>query len=277
MNLKSKWKIVNSCENYIEVNKNTWNEKVAVHVQSEFYDVEQFIAGSTTLNNIELKLLGDVQGKTILHLQCHFGQDTISLARLGATVVGVDFSDKAIAKATELATTTNTENIRFICCDIYNLPTHLQQKFDIVYTSYGTIGWLPDVQKWANIVQQYLKPLGKFVFVEFHPAMWMFDNDFNNITYSYFTAEAIVEDETGTYADTTAAITTQSITWNHGLAEVFNSLQHEGLQINQFNEYDYSPYNCLAGMEEYEPKKFRIKKFENKIPLLYSITAIKPI
>src|SRR6476620_9886728 len=125
-------------KDYLAINKKTWNSKTDVHIASDFYDTESFINGKSTLNEIELALLGDVSGKRILHLQCHFGQDTISLARLGATTVGIDLSDKAIDKATELATQLNVD-AKFLCSDVYDLPNHLDEQFDIVFTSYGTI------------------------------------------------------------------------------------------------------------------------------------------
>ncbi len=125
--------------NYIEINRQSWNNRTNTHLQSEFYDLDNFVKGKTSLNTIELDLLGDISGKTILHLQCHFGQDTISLSRLGAETTGVDLSDKAIESARQLAIETKS-NATFICCDIYDLPNHLDKQFDIVYTSYGTIG-----------------------------------------------------------------------------------------------------------------------------------------
>jgi len=134
---------MNTENNYIEVNRNSWNNRTESHLKSEFYDLEGFLNGKNSLNEIELNLLGDIKGKTILHLQCHFGQDTISLSRLGAEVTGIDLSDKAIESAKQIAKNT-TSNVKFICCDIYDLPNHLKEKFDVVFTSYGTIGWLPD-------------------------------------------------------------------------------------------------------------------------------------
>lgn len=161
--------------NYIEKNRQSWNQRTELHVTSAFYDVPGFINGASSLKDIELQLLGDVTGKTILHLQCHFGQDTLSLARLGATVTGIDLSDKAIEAARELAQKVQ-QDATFICCDLYDLPNYLDEQFDIVFTTYGTIGWLPDLDKWAKIVSRYLKPGGQFVFVEFHPVAWMFDD-----------------------------------------------------------------------------------------------------
>ena len=260
--------------NYLEINKKTWNEKTDVHVNSEFYANDDFLNGKSSLNDIELKLLGDLREKSILHLQCHFGQDTLSFARMGAKSTGVDLSDKAIAKANEFNKILNLD-AKFICCDIYDLPNHLDEQFDIVFTSYGTIGWLPDLDKWANVVSRFLKPLGKFVFAEFHPIVWMFDNDFKEVFYSYFNVEPIIEEETGTYANKNASLETKTITWNHPTSEVLNALIQSGLEINSFNEYDYSPYNCFNETEEFEPGKFRIKHLQNKIPMVFSLTATK--
>ncbi len=133
-------------EDYIKINKQTWNNKTEVHVASDFYDNDNFLKGKSTLNSIELNLLGDLKDKKILHLQCHFGQDSLSLSRMGAKVTGVDLSNKAIEKAEELNQLLNL-NAKFICCNIYDLPNYLNEKFDIVFTSYGTIGWLPDLSK----------------------------------------------------------------------------------------------------------------------------------
>ncbi|MDO5615919.1 MAG: class I SAM-dependent methyltransferase [Cruoricaptor ignavus] len=263
---------MNTEDNYIEINRQSWNNKTEIHLKSKFYDLDNFLKGKTSLNGIELDLLGDVTGKNILHLQCHFGQDTISLGRLGADVTGVDLSDKAIESARQLAKQTRTK-ANFICCDIYDLPNHLNEKFDIIFTSYGTIGWLPDLDKWANIIAKFLKPNGQFVFVEFHPVVWMFDDDFNKIEYRYFNSGAILATENGTYADKKADITQSYIVWNHGISEVLNSLIKNGLEIMSFDEFDYSPYNCFNKTTEFEPQKYRIKHLDNKIPMVYSITA----
>lgn len=260
--------------NYLNVNKETWNKKTAFHIESSFYDIPSFISGKSSLNSFELDLLGDVTGKKILHLQCHFGQDTLSLGRMGAHVTGVDFSDAAIDKARELAHAINIP-ARFICCDVYDLPNHLEEQFDIVFTSYGTIGWLPDLDKWAKVIEHFLKPGGSFVFAEFHPFVWMFDNNFQKIDYSYFNDEAIIELETGTYADKAAPMEAETISWNHGLSEVLNNLIDNNLEIKSFNEHNYSPYNCFNDMEEFEPGRYRIPHLGNKIPFVYALNAVK--
>lgn len=265
---------MNTDPEYIQKNKQTWNERTDHHIASEFYNVDNFIKGASSLNDIELNLLGNVAGKSILHLQCHFGQDSLSLARIGAHVTGVDFSEKAIDKARELAKQLNF-NIDFIESDIYDLPKHLTKQFDIVFTSYGTIGWFPDLDKWAGVVSHFLKPGGSFVFAEFHPVVWMYDNDFTKIEYSYFKADPIKEIEEGTYADTSAPIKTETITWNHSLGEVFTALLKNNMKIISFEEFNYSPYNSFRDMEVIEEKKFIIKKFGNKIPLVYALKAMK--
>ncbi len=261
-------------ENYIEINKQSWNKKTAIHLTSEFYDVDGFLKGNTSLKSIELELLGDINGKSVLHLQCHFGQDTLSLGRIGGEVTGVDLADKAIESAKELALKTGVD-ATFIRCDLYDLPQHLNKQFDIVFTSYGTIGWLPDLDKWAKIVSTFLKPNGKFIFVEFHPVVWMFDDNFDKIGYNYFNSGPIVETYNGTYADKTADLSQEYVMWNHGISEVVNSLIKNDLDINSLDEFDYSPYNCFSETVEFEQGKFRIKHLGNNIPMVYSIVGTK--
>ncbi|MEI8280606.1 MAG: class I SAM-dependent methyltransferase [Bacteroidota bacterium] len=265
---------MNIPQDYIEKNKASWNQRTDYHVKSEFYKNDDFINGASSLNDIELQLLGDIKGKSLLHLQCHFGQDTLSLARLGAHVTGMDLSDKAIAQAQQLATQINI-NAHFVCCDIYDLPAHLHQQFDIIYTSYGAIGWLPDMDKWAKIIAHFLKPGGKFIIVEFHPVVWMFDENFKEVQYNYFNKETIVELESGTYADREAPIKHESVSWNHSMSEVLNALIREGLSIDLLNEYDYSPYNCFNETVKLDERKYRIKHLGDKIPMVYAIVATK--
>jgi 2-polyprenyl-3-methyl-5-hydroxy-6-metoxy-1,4-benzoquinol methylase len=259
---------------FVEVNKALWNEKTKHHLSSSFYDMPAFLAGANSLKDIELGLLGDVCGKRILHLQCHFGQDTLSLARMGAEVTGVDLSDIAIGEAKGIAKQIGVD-ARFICCNIYDLPRQLDDEFDIVFTSYGTIGWLPDMKAWAEIVARYIRPGGLFVFAEFHPTLWMFDNDFTCAQHTYFKAEPIVEEEQGTYADRNAGIKLQSISWNHGLAEVIQNLIDAGLRLEHFSEYDYSPYDCFNNTVEVAPGKFQIRGMEGKLPMMYALKCVK--
>jgi SAM-dependent methyltransferase len=259
---------------YLQHNRDSWNKRLQSHLESDFYDMKGFLNGANSLRHIELELLGDIAGKSVLHLQCHFGQDTLSMSRMGAKTTGVDLSDLAIKKAKELNDTLSLD-AEFICSDIYELDRHLDSQFDIVFSSYGTIGWLPDLKRWAKILNRFLKPGGKFVFVEFHPVVWMFDNDFKAIAYSYFNEEEIIETYTGTYADQNADFQTTTISWNHPLDEVLGNLLQAGLHIVQFKEYPYSPYNCFRGMQKIDNEKFTIKSLAKQIPMTYSLTAIK--
>ena len=238
--------------------------------------MDGFLKGETSLKSIELDLLGDVSGKSILHLQCHFGQDSLSLARMGATVTGVDLSDTAIKTAQDLSAKINTK-ADFICSDVFDLTNHLDKQFDIVFTSYGTIAWLPDLEKWAKIVSHFLKPGGTFVFVEFHPVIWMFDDDFKDIIYRYFKSEPIVEIETGTYAQKNAALESKVITWNHSIASVVSNLIDHNIEIRRLQEFDYSPYDCLNHLEAIEPGKYRIKHLGDKIPMTYALLGTKKL
>ena len=261
-------------KNYIDINRKSWNNRLEAHLQSNFYDMASFKKGKSSLNNIELDLLGNISGKKILHLQCHFGQDTLSLAKMGAKVTGVDLSDKAIDKARELNSELSLD-ATFICSNIYDVKEHIDEQFDIIFTTYGTISWLPDLEKWASIIHDLLKPNGQFVFVEFHPAVWIFDDDFNEVKYNYFRDEPIAEEESGSYADRDAKITNEYVCWNHGLSEVYNSLAMKNLKIVNFHEYDYAPYSFVNGMEEFEKGSFRIKKMGRKLPLVYSLVGVK--
>lgn len=237
--------------------------------------MDAFAKGKSSLNEIELELLGDVNGKSILHLQCHFGQDSLSLARMGAKVTGVDLSDRAIDTANQINLDLGLD-ARFIHGDVYSLPHLLNEQFDLVFTSYGTIGWLPDMDRWAGVVSHFLKPGGRFVFVEFHPVVWMFDDDFSKIGYRYFNSGAIVETQTGTYADRESNLVHQEISWNHGLGEVLQALISNGLRLSNIQEYDYSPYNCFRHTVKLAERKYRIQHLEDKIPMVYSVEAVKP-
>ncbi|MGB1217717.1 MAG: class I SAM-dependent methyltransferase, partial [Saprospiraceae bacterium] len=189
---------------FLEANKKLWDAKTSHHVNSDFYKQKEFLEGECSLKEIELEELGDVNGKSLLHLQCHFGQDTISWARRGAESTGIDFSPKAIKKAREMNEQLNLD-VKFIESDVMKLDKNLEGKFDIIFTSYGVIGWLPDLKPWAKIINYFLKPGGTFLIVEFHPTMWLFDWDTMDLAYHYFNVgKPDHEIEKGTYADTEA-------------------------------------------------------------------------
>jgi SAM-dependent methyltransferase len=194
---------------------------------------------------------------------------------MGAKVTGVDLSDKAISEARRI----NDElslNARFINCDLYSLPEHLDEQFDMVFTTYGTIGWLPDLDEWAGVVDRFLKPGGRFVFVEFHPVVWMHNAEFTEIEYSYFKRAAIIEMENGSYANRQAPSQMEYISWNHSLDEPITALLTRGLQLRSFREYPFSPYKIFETMTEVEKGRYCIKGLEDKLPLIYSLEMIKP-
>lgn len=259
---------------YIEANKRLWNKRVGIHVSSGFYDVASFKNGKTSLNDIELKGLENVKGQSLLHLQCHFGMDTLSWAREGAVVTGIDFSEEAIKEAENLS-----EEIEvaadFICSDVYDLPARLNKQFDIVFTSYGTIGWLPDLDKWAAVISHFLKPGGTFFIADFHPVLWMMDDDFRELKYSYFNEEVIETTSQGTYGDRDADISLTEYGWNHSFEEIINNLLKHHLQITGFQEYPFSPYNCFNNTIKGSDGMYYIKGLENKLPMVYSIKATK--
>ena len=264
-------------ENYLQVNRDHWNQRTPVHLTSDFYDVEGWLAGKECLREIELNILPQsLAGKSLLHLQCHFGQDTLSLARRGAQVTGVDLSDQAIGAARELSERSGLPG-RFINCDLYSLPEHLNETFDIVYTTYGTIGWLPDLDRWAAIVARYLKPGGQFVFVEFHPMAWLWNEERTGIKYPYFNTEAIVEDTTGSYTDGSESVRGREISWDHPVSKVINSLLDQGLTLRRFEEYDYSPYTCFDDLIEVGENRYQFKQMPGLIPLTYSLDVVKPL
>jgi SAM-dependent methyltransferase len=277
--------MMSSPDNFFEANKTSWNKRTIVHKESSFYDLAAFKKGQSALNEIELKALGDVKGKSMLHLQCHFGMDTLSWAREGAMVTGVDLSDEAILLANEI----NHElklGATFICSNIYDLPAvevdgfsgkKNASRFDIVFTSYGTIGWLPDLDPWAKIIAHFLKPGGTFYMVDFHPTLWMMDEKFQHIKYDYFNTSVIAEENNGTYTDRNAPIKSMEYTWNHPFSEIVGALLNNGLSIIEMKEFPYSPYNCFNNLEQGTDKMWRIKDMNEKMPMLYSIKTVKQV
>lgn len=259
----------------IAANKALWNARTGYHITSDFYDVEGFVRGGDTLNDIELHLLGEVRGRDLLHLQCHFGMDTLSLARRGARVTGLDLSDRSIALARELAQRCSLE-AEFVEGNVLDTRKEFTRRFDIVFTSYGTIGWLPDLRPWAANIARYLKPGGVFVVAEFHPQVWMWDNDFTRVAHSYFNLGVIEELEAGSYADREASVALPSHSWNHSIADVIQSLIDHGLQIEVFREYDRSPYDCFRNCVPAADGGFYIRGFERKMPMVYALKARLP-
>ena len=253
---------------YLTANKKAWDKRTALHIKSRFYDMASFINGQCSLNPIELAQVGSVAGKSLLHLQCHFGQDTLSWARLGAQVTGLDFSVRAIEQANVLKQATGLE-ATFIESDVYQFGAENVKTYDIVFTSYGALCWLPDLAAWATTVAGALKTGGEFHLVEFHGV-----NDLL-CGYPYFpTGEASVEEE-GTYTENCDGTTSTTVTWSHSLSEVINSLLDAGLRIEHVGEYPFSPYDCFDGLQYVQGLGYQMLHKGQQIPLVYSIKARK--
>ena len=228
------------------VNRENWNERVPVHAGSESYDVEGFKSGRITLTEIERREIGSVSGRTLLHLQCHFGLDTMSWSRLGAKATGVDFSDAAIGLARSLNDELDLD-VRFICSNVYDLPDVLEEQFDIVFTSYGVLGWLPDIARWAQVVSNHLKPGGVFYIVEFHPFADVFEpTEAGDMVpeYKYFHHDLFFEGGEPSYAGT-RIIETPTYEWQHSLGEIVCALIDAGLRIDFLHEF---PIHLFPGL-----------------------------
>lgn len=254
--------------NYFELNKESWNRRAEAHFGSKFYDVEGFLAGNTSLKEIELSEMGDVTAQRLLHLQCHFGLDTLSWARRGAICTGVDISPVAIEKARELKAQTKLE-AEFICSDVYSYSRGHSDPFDLVFTSYGAICWLPDLDRWAQVVTSSLAMGGRFYMTEFHPIYDLLAG------YAYFGTEVPDIEEEGTYTENGEETRTTLATWAHPLSRVLNALINAGIEIERVNEFPFSPYDCFAGMVEREPGRYYLSHLNHDVPIVYSITGRK--
>ncbi|MFW9877296.1 MAG: class I SAM-dependent methyltransferase [Candidatus Thorarchaeota archaeon] len=267
-------------DKYFEINLKRWNELVDINAKSRLYDLEGFKSGKTSLQPIELEELGDVKGKSLLHLQCHFGMDTLSWARLGAKVTGVDFSDKAIVLANKLSKELNIP-ATFINANIYNLPKILTEKFDIVFTSYGTINWLPDISKWAQIISECLKPEGIFYIIDGHPFGFIIDETQEpfRVGFNYFSEEKpLFFEEGGAYADPFAELKNQaSYEWNHPLSEIINVLLKVNLELEFLHEFPFSYHNIHPDMKEREDGYYEFQNLKFSVPLMFSIRAHKKL
>lgn len=259
---------------YFKTNKATWNQKVKVHAESDMYNLEAFKGGELSLMAYELEALGNVEGKTMLHLQCHFGQDTLSWSRLGAKCTGVDLSDEGI----NLAKSLNEElklDAEFVCCNVLETSKYVNETFDIVFTSYGVIGWLPELESWGKMIAARLNKGGTFFITEFHPIVWMFDYLETKpvLKYGYMQDEVIYEEYEGTYANQNSKMVSKEYGWNHGLSEVINALTKAGLHIEYLKEFDESPYDVLPNLEKTESGMFVTK--DKLYPLIFTLKATK--
>ena len=256
---------------WLDANRAQWDERVPLHVASDFYDQSALRSGRGSLTPIEESELAEyfpegLSGKRILHLQCHFGADTLALAQRGAEVVGVDFSKPAIVYARALADELGlADRSRFVIANVYDLRHTLPQpeSFDIVFTTWGTIGWLPDVAEWARIIEWYLKPGGALYFADGHPAAYVFDGEGDDglpkLAYAYDSdGQADVVDDGSDYAEPDAALeNTRTFEWNHPLAQTLGALTAAGLTLDFFHEHYALPWRMFPVLEEGDDGLFR--------------------
>lgn len=267
-------------DKYRRANQILWDELVDIHARSDMYALEEFRRGKKKLNKLERSEVGNVKGKSLLHLQCHFGMDTLSWAMLGAQVTGVDFSSKAIDLAKSLTKDLNIPG-EFVCCELYDLPNHLDKQFDIVFTSYGVLCWLPDLTRWAQLISHFLKPGGFFYIAESHPVSMVFDDDVNlkelQVHYPYFNKKATRFDVDGDYADPDARVKNKTdYEWTHPMGEIVTSLVDAGLQIEFLHEFPELCWRQFPFQEKGRDGWYRLPKGMPSIPLAFSLKARKP-
>ena len=272
-------------DDYRIVNRVNWDERVPVHVASEFYAVDQLAADPTALTSVvrfDVPRLGDINGQRGVHLQCHIGTDTVSLARLGARMTGLDFSGAAITAAGRLAAQAGVD-ADFVEADIYAAVDVLgAARFDLVYTGIGALCWLPEIRRWAAVVAALLAPGGRLFLREGHPVLWTIDERHTDrlvIGYPYFeTREPIVFEDPTTYVEGDARLE-HAVThsWNHGMGEIVSALLDEGLVLTQLVEHDTVPWEALPGQMEQtgELREWQLVEHRERLPLTYTLQAVK--
>jgi 2-polyprenyl-3-methyl-5-hydroxy-6-metoxy-1,4-benzoquinol methylase len=265
---------------YMAANRRLWEGWTPHHVTSEFYDVEGFRAGRTTLGAVELHGVGDVHGKSLLHLQCHFGLDTLSWARQGAHVTGVDFSQPAIDAARALAAGLNLP-ATFVHSNIYDLPDHLQGEFDILFTSTGVLGWLPDIHGWAAVIAHFLKQGGIFFIHEVHPFALLFDEERCDgelrLRWPYFhQPDPLAFTNETSYAAPEVADKGDAFYWIHSLSDIVGALLRAGLMLESFEEHPFLTWAQFPWMVQQENGTWVLPSGSPEIPLMFSLRAAKP-
>lgn len=269
---------------YQVVNRANWDDRVPAHVASVDYAVRRFLDEPGFISGVvrfDLPLLGDVAGLRGVHLQCHIGTDTVSLARLGASMTGLDFSGPAVAAATELAAATGAD-ARFTQADVYDAADVLGAgTFDLVYTGVGALCWLPDVRRWATVVAALLRPGGRLFIREGHPMLWTMEDPrpdgLLSVRYPYFElAEPTVWEQGGTYVATDAEFA-HNVTheWNHGLGEIVTALLDAGMTVTGLAEHDSVPWDALPGMMTESDGEWRLAEAPARLPCSYTLRAVK--
>jgi SAM-dependent methyltransferase len=265
-----------SADDAIAANRALWDAWTRAHVNSAFYDVPGFLAGRDPLSWIETEELGDVAGKRFLHLQCHFGIDTLGWARRGAHVTGVDFSPEAIATARDLARRAGLEAM-FVESDVYALGDLGLGTFDIVHSSYGVLSWLPDLDRWAAVIARHLTPGGLFHLVENHPFGMMLDDDGVSIRWPYLaTGGPIRLNSEASYVGPIDRGPLPEYNWPHGIGEVVTALIGAGLRIVWLREYSRSPSRFPGFLEKRPDGDYGWPGGREDIPLTFSIGAVDP-
>ncbi len=270
-------------EEHREANRANWDDRVPVHLASEFYGVEDFIAGSRNLTkavDFDRAHLGDVRGRSLLHVQCHIGLDTLSWARLGARATGIDFSERSIEAARDVSRRSGVPG-RFVFADVHDASDVLPETFDIVYASEGVLCWLPSVAAWARVVRKFTRPGGTFYIRDGHPLAHALDLDRSDgqlvMVDPYFEGGAIRYDEPGTYAEWNAAIDkTVTYQWNHSLGEIVSALADEGFRVESLREYPFSGYQAQPGMVQGDDGWWRLPNRTQRLPMLFGLKATLP-
>jgi len=264
-------------DGWLELNRLAWDERVPLHASSAFYDNETFVAGRSSLRSFEVHEVGDVAGRTLLHLQCHFGQDTLSWARLGATVTGLDFSAPAIAEARRLADEIGV-SAEFVVANVYDAVDALGGRtFDVVYTGLGALVWLPDIVRWAQVCAQLVRPGGRFYLAEFHPITETLDDERLEVVEPYFRPEGHRWETPGSYVDAEAA-TEHNATWEwtHPLGEVVTALVDAGLRLRFLHEHPITLWQRFPFLERRGDGTYHLPAGMPSLPLMYSLVADKP-
>lgn len=265
-----------------DTNRRWWNEAVGVHIRSNGpggYDVAGFRRGRSALHPVEVKEVGDVHGKKLLHLQCHFGLDTLSWARLGADVTGVDFSEAGIKEARSLADELRIP-ARFVLSNVYAVRDVLKDDFDIVFSSYGAINWLPDLRAWASIIASYLRPGGFFYVIDAHPFARIFSDEAGETDLRqkqpYWLPGPSRIEEDGTYADKGAHFKNRvTLEFAHTIEDIVDSLVDAGLRIEFLHEFPFCAWEMFPFMEKSEDGYYRLRENPDRIPLMFSVRARK--
>jgi SAM-dependent methyltransferase len=267
----------------VKANRALWDEWTAIHQGSDFYDLDGFKRGENRLRPYEIEEIGPVDGKDLLHLQCHFGIDTLSWARLGARVTGADFSGAAVELARSVAAEIGITDARFVQSDLYELPATLEGDFDVVYTSRGVLGWLPDIRRWAEVVAHFVRPGGTFYITEIHPVAQVFEHEGVlpgelRLAYPYWEhPRPLAFPVQGSYAEPTAEVATLTeYGWDHGLGEIVTALIDAGLRIESLREYPMVDWK-LDFLVEDAGERWRLPPdVPGELPLFFSILASKP-